>query len=76
MSSNSFLFKQQPSNLARFGLWTGFFFSVNVVIGAGFLALPFSFANSGWFPSFVVNNAIGGSYVTVFKELRQALEKI
>ena len=65
MSSNSFLFKQQPSNLARFGLWTGFFFSVNVVIGAGFLALPFSFANSGWFPSliFMIVSAIISYYL-------------
>jgi amino acid permease len=48
MSTLSFLFVQQPSHLARFGLWTGYFFSINVVIGSGFLTLPYSFNNSGW----------------------------
>lgn len=48
MSTMSFLFLQQPSNLARFGLWIGYFFSINVVIGSGFLTLPHSFDQSGW----------------------------
>lgn len=46
--TQSFLFRQQPSNLARFGLWTGYFFTVNVVVGSGFLTLPYAFSRSGW----------------------------
>jgi amino acid permease len=54
MSTTSFLFRQQPSNLARFGLWVGYFFSINSVIGAGFLALPYSFNQSGWLLSLLI----------------------
>lgn len=31
-----------------FTLWTGYFFSINVVVGAGFLTLPYVFHRAGW----------------------------
>ena len=46
--SVSFLIRQHKDDLAQFGLWTGYFFSINVVVGSGFLALPYSFNRSGW----------------------------
>ena len=30
---------------------------------------------TGWFPKFVINSAIGGSYVTFFEDLQGALER-
>jgi amino acid permease len=32
----------------KFGVWGGYFFSINSVIGSGFLALPYAFNASGW----------------------------
>lgn len=39
--------------LDKYGLSTGYFLSINAVVGAGFLAIPFVFANSGWLMSLV-----------------------
>lgn len=34
---------------ASFGAGTGFVFTVNTVVGAGFLSLPWAFSRGGWF---------------------------
>ena len=31
-----------------FGLWTGYFFTINCIIGAGFLEIPWAYEKSGW----------------------------
>ena len=36
------------TDLATFGLGSGFVFTINTVVGAGFLSLPWAYANGGW----------------------------
>ena len=36
------------SHHGKFGLWTGFIFTINCTIGAGFLSIPWAFNNAGW----------------------------
>lgn len=76
MSTLSFLYKQQPSNLARFGMWIGYFFSINVVIGAGFLTLPHSFNNSGWLISLILMTIIAVQNYYIGLELIEIVSKI
>ncbi|CAG9314267.1 unnamed protein product [Blepharisma stoltei] len=52
MSIMDFSIEPSSVNPDKFGLSTGYFFSVNIVVGAGFLALPHAFKTSGWLISF------------------------
>lgn len=36
-----------------FGLWTGYFFTINCIIGAGFLGIPWAYEKSGWLFSLI-----------------------
>lgn len=38
--------------IEQFGLFTGYVYSINSVIGAGFLGIPWAYENSGWLFSF------------------------
>ena len=31
-----------------FGLWTGYIFAINCIVGAGFLGIPWAYGNAGW----------------------------
>ena len=31
-----------------FGLWTGYIFAINSIVGAGFLGIPWAYDNAGW----------------------------
>jgi Transmembrane amino acid transporter protein len=48
MSISSFLSYASGKYADRFGLWGGYFFCINAVIGSGFLTLPYAFNSSGW----------------------------
>lgn len=49
MSTNQpILFLEQPQEQAKFSLLTGYFFTLNIVVGSGFLALTFNFQLTGW----------------------------
>jgi amino acid permease len=48
MSISSFLTYTSGKYTDRFGLWGGYFFCINAVIGSGFLTLPYAFNSSGW----------------------------
>lgn len=53
MSILDFTAEHSTINSEKFGLTTGYFFSINIVVGAGFLALPNAFETSGWLVSIV-----------------------
>lgn len=76
MSTTSFLFRQQPSNLARFGMWVGYFFSINVVIGAGFLTLPYSFNRSGWLLSLILMTILAVQNYYIGLELIEIIARV
>lgn len=61
---------------SRFGLWGGYFFSINTVIGSGFLALPYAFNSSGWLFGFILLTlmAFGSYYFSC--ELLEILSRI
>ena len=39
--------KNDPNHVKTVGLFTGYFFIINFVIGTGFLGIPYSFYNGG-----------------------------
>ena len=39
-------------DIEKFGLFTGYVYAINSVIGAGFLGIPWAYENSGWLFSF------------------------
>lgn len=39
-------FEKTPKH--SFGLWTGYIFAINCVVGAGFLGIPWAYSNAGW----------------------------
>jgi amino acid permease len=32
----------------KYGVLTGYFFTINCIVGAGVLSLPWAYANGGW----------------------------
>ena len=39
--------KRDPDHIKTVGLFTGYFFIINFVVGTGFLGIPYSFYNGG-----------------------------
>ena len=39
--------KKDPDHIKTVGLFTGYFFIINFVVGTGFLGIPYSFYNGG-----------------------------
>jgi len=37
-----------PANQPTFGRWTGYAYTINSVVGAGFLGIPWAFQHGGW----------------------------
>ena len=70
-TTDPILFRQQPVDNAKFGLITGYFFTINVVVGSGFLALPFNFNLSGWALSLIFMLLVG---LITYYLTRQVLE--
>lgn len=38
----------EEPDIGRFGVFHGFIYSINLIVGAGFLSLPWVYENGGW----------------------------
>lgn len=60
----------------RFGLWTGYFFTINCVVGAGFLSIPWAFQRGGWVFCLIFQLLVSGVSMYLSKQLLEVMSRV
>ena len=59
----------------KFGFFTGYIFTINLVIGAGFLSIPWAYENSGWLFSLLFQIFVSVQMYIVSSQLLESLSR-